>query len=451
VAQGKKIASSLQRVLRFCSHLAAGMGWLWTMLLCFVALGLVGFWFQKESVPSSNFPSDQITVTVYVSVSPAHVSLALYAYLEPQYDTLSVNVTGPGAGSDPWILAVQCPPGTGLSSQRPVFSEGTSGILQLGDAIVSSHDHKNYSGGLGCFTQPKQPAALVEGQNIDETLPVLEQNPAAQSAQAETPLYLERSRAGRQAIEDLVEVQQPLGVSCQGTGVAPAQSLVLPVPGGAGPGELSPLRDFYSLPSAVTVPCYTPVSANSNGTRYYFPAQVTTSETLENVSLASDSVDSMFPPGQIMSDDKIAWQGIPNSALSPSLSATSLSSARSSSTDTFIAGLLIGGAVGFFVPFFQGLPDAWRSAFRKSGYRRKKRRALHVELVHDRKDGNWHYRVPALHIRGDATTREEALRESRAGIAQALGGDPGDYEPHVVTLEMTIVPAAQDAAAAKLT
>ena len=41
---------------------------------------------------------------------------------------------------------------------------------------------------------------------------------------------------------------------------------------------------------------------------------------------------------------------------------------------------------------------------------------LRVELFHDDEAGNWHYRVPALHINGGGTaTREEEQRldESR--------------------------------------
>ena len=54
---------------------------------------------------------------------------------------------------------------------------------------------------------------------------------------------------------------------------------------------------------------------------------------------------------------------------------------------------------------------------------------LRVELFHDDEAGNWHYRVPALHINGGGTaTREEAERDSRAAIEFALQGDPRDYD-----------------------
>ena len=83
---------------------------------------------------------------------------------------------------------------------------------------------------------------------------------------------------------------------------------------------------------------------------------MTTAETLEQVSLSGDRIDSMFPPEQITSDDRIIWQGA--SGLSPSLSASSLAGAESASRDGFFAGLLYGLAAGLFVPFLQGLSES---------------------------------------------------------------------------------------------
>jgi hypothetical protein len=54
--------------------------------------------------------------------------------------------------------------------------------------------------------------------------------------------------------------------------------------------------------------------------------------------------------------------------------------------------------------------------------------ALRVELFFDEEAGNWHYRVPALHVNGGgASTREDAERECLSAIAFALEGDPRDY------------------------
>lgn len=70
---------------------------------------------------------------------------------------------------------------------------------------------------------------------------------------------------------------------------------------------------------------------------------------------------------------------------------------------------------------------------------------LRVELFHDDEAGNWHFRVPALHINGGgAATRADAERESLAAITFALQGDPRDYDPsaETVTYDVSVVPAA---------
>jgi hypothetical protein len=59
---------------------------------------------------------------------------------------------------------------------------------------------------------------------------------------------------------------------------------------------------------------------------------------------------------------------------------------------------------------------------------------LRVELFHDEEAGNWHYRVPALHINGGGTaTREEAESDCLAAINCALQGDPRDYDTSAET------------------
>ena len=70
---------------------------------------------------------------------------------------------------------------------------------------------------------------------------------------------------------------------------------------------------------------------------------------------------------------------------------------------------------------------------------------LRVELFLDTEAGNWHYRVPALHINGGGTaTREDAEQESLAAITFALQGDPRDYDPdaEAVTFDVNVAPAA---------
>ncbi len=70
---------------------------------------------------------------------------------------------------------------------------------------------------------------------------------------------------------------------------------------------------------------------------------------------------------------------------------------------------------------------------------------LRVELFRDDEAGNWHYRVPALHINGGGTaTREEAQRDCFTAIEFVLQGDPRDYDGSAesFTLHVSVAPAA---------
>jgi hypothetical protein len=71
--------------------------------------------------------------------------------------------------------------------------------------------------------------------------------------------------------------------------------------------------------------------------------------------------------------------------------------------------------------------------------------ALRVELFFDAEAGNWHYRVPALHINGGGTlTREAAERDCLSAIAFALEGDlqDNDTDAETLTFEVNAASAA---------
>jgi hypothetical protein len=71
--------------------------------------------------------------------------------------------------------------------------------------------------------------------------------------------------------------------------------------------------------------------------------------------------------------------------------------------------------------------------------------ALRVELFFDEEAGNWHYRVPALHINGGGTSsREDAEQECLSAIAFALEGDPRDYDAdaETITFDVSVARAA---------
>ena len=65
--------------------------------------------------------------------------------------------------------------------------------------------------------------------------------------------------------------------------------------------------------------------------------------------------------------------------------------------------------------------------------------ALRAELFFDEQAGNWHYRVPALHINGGGSpTREDAERDCLSATAFALEGDPRDHDADAETLTLDV-------------
>lgn len=311
----------------------------WSFLAAASLLAFLGWRLQNQAFPQSGpSPFSQVTATVYTSDSNA--SVLLQSTIQPnatENDTLDITVKEPKGAIAPWVLVVTCP--RGVRGQVPMQLQGVVGQQPI-EVLASVYDVSHETVPIGCFPRPREnghaPAVVTAGQDINLSLPVLEQSPLPQVATAKTPLYVVRSTSGAQRIRKLVEVLQ-----------APESSCPTPAPGSS-----------YAPPSGSSASCFTKLSLGTAATRYSIPKSVTTSETLSNVSLSGDRIDSMFPPGQITSNDEIIWQG--TSGLSPSLSATSLSSAETSSKAGFKAGLFYGLAAGLFVPFLQDVSQAAR-------------------------------------------------------------------------------------------
>lgn len=337
-----------------------------------VALGLL---LQHEAFPrSAPSPFAQVSVTVYVKNSPARVWLKSTIYPnEARNDSLDVTVKGPKGASDPWLLVVTCP-----RSEPGEVNLDLDGVSAPESVSVFAHvyDDSYRSFPLQCFaarrghSESGQLPVVARGEDINLSLPVLEQNPLAQSAAADTPLYVVRSKSGKQDIEGLVEVAQAPESSCpkprpvaSSNPSQPALPTVSSAPGtsvGRSAPSASPSAQAASTPAGGSASCLTRINASTIATQYRFPASVATSETLNNVNLTGDRVDSMFPPGQITSTNEIVWQGV--SGLSPSLSATNLSSAENISKAGFFAGLCYGLAGGIAVPFVQGVSQTYNEA-----------------------------------------------------------------------------------------
>jgi hypothetical protein len=184
-----------------------------------------------------------------------------------------------------------------------LWSESASRPQGLGKVLVTSQVKTSWTDTFSCYTglseRGETATAVLEGQDLNLSLPILEQNP-------------------------------------NGPGASPSAS---------------------AFPSPSAAECYSPILPGSAVTKYNFPTSVATAETLENVNLTDDRVDSMFPPGQI-GTSTVTWQGV--SGLSPSMSATNLASAARQNKDAFWAGLLYGITAALAVPFLQCLPDAWK-------------------------------------------------------------------------------------------
>jgi hypothetical protein len=235
--------------------------------------------------------------------------------------------------------------------------------------LASVHDVSYRSIRLPCVST----APVLPGGGINLTLPVLEQGSVGPSSAADTPLYVVRGTSAGHRIAKVVEFFQAPEASCPVPGTAPATS----ASASATATNATASPSARASATAAGAGCYTQLPPGTAATRYSFPASVTTSETLEQVSLSGDRIDSMFPPGQITSDDRIIWQGA--SGLSPSLSASSLAGAENASRDGFFAGLLYGLAAGLFVPFLQGLSESHDSV--RAGRRARK------DLAEQRQDG----------------------------------------------------------------
>lgn len=220
----------------------------------------------------------------------------------------------------------------------------------------------------GLAEQGQTAAQVVQGRDLNLSLPVLEQNPDSQSDLPNAPVYAERVGG---TIKDLVEVQAVPGAPCPavaatpqptGTPSATASGSPASTPSASGspastPSPSAPATASPAASGGNAEACYAQHAPGAKFVRYSFPAPVATTEMLAGVNLSNDRIDSMYPTGGIASN-LITWKGL--GGLDPSLSATNLNSAEQQNKDSFKAGLLWGLAGGFAIPIVQECFDAWR-------------------------------------------------------------------------------------------
>jgi hypothetical protein len=378
--------------------------WQWLLVICGLIICGAAYTLQQYAFPSQGTGSGQISVTVYVRNSTARLLLRSFVFPnDPADDYLAFSVVGPKGNTDPWLLVIQCPSERGFSPKHqvqlfPENAQSDQGVERVIALSQPAHSQKKqWQVPLGCFPAPPtqqtgrnksgvtteqiiyvgtacRGAWLVRfgcsvapqtggstpgtatGQTINVTLPTLEENPSAQLTKVTTPIYAEDTANG--TIRDLVEVYQAPGAVCPTSTPTSAPS---PTDtnsaasgddvGGSAPSSSPPSASPNPSTELENGTCYRPKLKNTNAIMYQIPASVETTETLENIDLAGDRVDSMFPPGQIESNDQIDWQGI--SGLSPSLNATNLAAEARNSEYSFFAGVLYGLGLSLIFAFVQ--------------------------------------------------------------------------------------------------
>jgi hypothetical protein len=343
------------------------LGLLFIFLLLAIGSGLWAYLLQQVAFPQAGSSADQISATVYLETLPAHVNLqsTFTPSLATKNVSFTVTVTGPTKRVDPWLLVVQCAtPPHNLQGAVPLVSESLAGKQESGMVLVRSGSTKKartftFTCITGLAEQNRTAATVVQNQDLNLSLPILEQNPVAGSALANAPVWAEKV-AGK--YRDVVEVQALPGTPCPTPSSTPSpaspavgsanSSAGTPSPSPTASSSPSSSATTSATPSPIAPACYTPVSMSGSNTsvKYSFPpltnpTTVVTSETLNDVKLSNERIDSMYPQGTVATD-KVTWTG--GAGLSPSLSATNLASAERQNKDAFWAG------------FSMVLPPRWR-------------------------------------------------------------------------------------------
>jgi hypothetical protein len=353
-------------------------------------------WLQGGAFPGAGSNTGQISATVYVETLPAQVNLQ--SVFTPSDATnnvsFSVTVKGPTKKPDPWLLLIQCPTASGQAPKGAVqlWSDTAVGGQKIEKVLVVPGPRKEPIK-LTCFTglsgQGQTAETVIQNRDLNLSLPTLEQDPAGLPILAGEPLYAEKAYG---TYQNVVEVHALPGARCPTPSPSPASpsassssseastpSLSPTVTPSLSPTQTSspsptatsssspaassppsPSATASAAPSPTAVACYTQVLPGATSVKYSFPppTDVVTGETLNNVKLADERIDSMYPPGNITTD-QVIWQGSVD--LGPSLNATNLSSAANQNKDAFFAGLLYGITAALAIPFFQELFNTWRN------------------------------------------------------------------------------------------
>jgi hypothetical protein len=335
---------------------------------------------RRAFTPAS--PPGQASAVVFVQNRKATVHLT--ATVHPDYpwrDTLKVQVSGPPAKRDHWLLVIECPPGSANSPHPGVLVSEPAAQTPVPTSTVTTYSGTGLARTvkLGCFIRTRSNSLNKSNTpgyaSIGSvTIPALETDSAMQSAVASPRLYEGWKTSGGPA--QLIQVfpgaacpPAPAATPSVST-TAAAASTTNPPPGATYGRGTSP------SPSPGIPTCFGQTQAGEVFNEYHLPAVVQAKETLTNVNLAGYQVESIFPAPQITPDrghpgqdaeENYTWDA--SSSLSPSLMVSNLAGQQTVSHYTFVAGVLLGIAGGAVATFLECI---WPYIFPKHKRARKR-------------------------------------------------------------------------------
>jgi hypothetical protein len=336
-------------------------------------------------------PASQMYAAVFVRDPAARVSLSATVFADtPWRDKLAITVAGASARKAGWVLLIECPAGApSLPRSVHLYSEtGTVSVTVPQQAQVTAYPRvtsATVSEPFSCFSASPPPGTPGYPPSLGNVaLPALQTDQAISLVTAAPVLYAQQDRPGT-AVSQLFQIfpgapcpTATPSVSASATpstspSVSPSASPTVSsasasltptvTASGSAASTASPSASSVQAttsPAATASPgCYPQAPIGAAFVRYSLPQSVTTTETLKDVNIQGYQVNSMFPVGSTTNEDDgnpgqitretITWSGL--SGLSPSLEVTDTAGATNAGRDTFWAGILVGLAGGFAVPF----------------------------------------------------------------------------------------------------
>ena len=386
------------------------------------ALGVVG-WHYAHIAFTPPPPASQIYAAVFVRDPAARVSLNAIVYPDaPWNDGLTITVTGISGRQAGWVLVIECPAGApSLARSVHLYSE-TALLTAPPKEQVTAYPgvtSAKVSEPFSCFSSttppPGTPGYPPSLGNV--ALPALQTDQAIALAMTAPVLYAQQNRPGS-TVSQLFQIFPgaicPTATPSPSPSISPSSSSASPAASSAStspspsatasPSVASTASPSPSSPQPTASPaataspgCYPQAPAGATFVRYSLPQSVMTTETLKDVNIQGYQVNSMFPVGTTTNEndeqpgqtakETITWSGL--SGLSPSLEVTDTAGQTNAGRDTFWAGILVGLAGGFAVPFvdksLEGMSEKFAGKLgrlrRKLGDWRRKRSSGAAEAV----------------------------------------------------------------------